>query len=216
MQVIAPLAPSPARGPAAALDLRAIVGAAAWMRLPAAVQRRFATAHHAASYAGALDLSCSALGRCFAVFTSLFGGPLTTARCAEAPAVVRVYDDGAGGVVWERQLALPGRTGARVVRSTKHAGVDGTLIEQTDGGLAMELDVFEEGGALVFRSRRYFLALGGWHLPVPMALTPGVCRVEHRDEGDGRFRFTLSMVHPWWGRTFHQTGLFSDPKEDQA
>ena len=214
MQVIDSLAPAPARRPEA-LDLRAIVGGAAWSRLPAAVQRRFATGHGATAYPGALDLSCSALGRCFAVFTALFGGPLTTARCAAAPALVRVYDDGRGGVVWERHLALPGHSGMRVVRSTKHAGAGSTLIEQTDGGLAMELDVFEEGGALVFRSRRYFLSLAGWRLPLPMALTPGVCRVEHRDEGEGRFRFTLSMVHPWWGLTFHQTGLFSDPKEDQ-
>jgi len=41
-----------------------------------------------------------------------------------------------------------------------------------------------------------------------------VCRVEHRDEGAGRFRFTMAMVHPWWGLTIHQTGVFNDPKEE--
>ena len=45
------------------------------------------------------------------------------------------------------------------------------------------------------------------------APTPGTCRVSHRDLGDGRFRFTLSMVHPLWGRTFHQTGVFADATE---
>jgi hypothetical protein len=48
---------------------------------------------------------------------------------------------------------------------------------------------------------------------VPQLLTPGTCRVEHRDEGPGHFRFTLSMRHPVWGTTFHQTGVFADPKE---
>jgi len=199
--------------PAAPLDIAAIVGAAAWHRLSPAVRRRFAAAHADTVYDGQLDLDCSALGRCFALLTHVFGGPLTSARVRAAAARVRVHGDGRGGVVWERQLSLPGRGAPRLVRSTKLEGPRGTLIERTDGGLSMELDVLEENGALVFRSRRYFLDLGGWRIPVPALLAPGVCRVEHRDEGPGRFRFTLEMVHPWWGRTFHQTGLFADPQE---
>lgn len=199
--------------PIAPLDIAAIVGPAAWQRLPPAVRRRFAAAHDDTVYDGALDLECSALGRCFALLARLFGGPLTCARLRAAPARVRVHGDGRGGVVWERQLGLASRGKPRIVRSTKLEGPRGTLIERTDGGLSMELDVFEQGGALVFRSRRYFLSVGGWRIPVPALLTPGVCRVEHRDEGRGCFRFTLEMVHPWWGRTLHQTGLFTDPQE---
>ena len=199
---------------AAPLDIAAVIGPAAWQRLPPAVRRRFACGHAAASYEGALDLHCSRLGRCFALFSHVLGGPLTTLRRAALPATVNVRDDGRGGVVWERCLHVAGAAHSRVVRSTKLPGPAGTVIERTDGGLAMELDVFEERGALVFRSRRYFLALGAWRLPIPLALTPGTCRVEHRDEGGGRFRFTLAMEHPWWGRTFHQTGLFADPQED--
>jgi len=198
------------------LDIAALLGTTAWSRLPAAVQRRFARAHHDTTYAGTLALACSPLGRCFSFLTRTLGGPLPGVQSEGVPAQVRVYSNGRGGVVWERHLHLPGRAAAHTVRSTKQAGAGTTLIERTQGGLAMELDVFEEGGALVFRSRRYFLALGGWRLPIPTVLTPGVCRVEHRDEGQGQFRFTLSMVHPWWGRTFHQTGMFADPKEDQA
>jgi hypothetical protein len=76
----------------------------------------------------------------------------------------------------------------------------------------MALRVFEDDGALVFESQRYFFALGRWHLPVPALLSPGVCRVSHRDLGAGRFRFTLTMTHPRWGQTFHQTGVFADPE----
>lgn len=195
-----------------ALDIASRVPAAGWSRLPAAVRRRFAAAGHDTCYDGHLDLDCSRVGRFFALFAGLLGGPLTASRCNAAPARVRVHDDGRGGVVWERRLRLPGG-GTRVVRSTKEAGPGATLVERTDGGLAMELDVFEEDGALVFRSRRYFLALGRRRIPVPALLTPGTCRVEHRDLGAGRFRFTLSMVHPLWGLTFHQTGVFRDPEE---
>jgi len=144
----------------------------------------------------------------------VFGGPLTPLRNAGVAAEVRVYGNGRGGVVWERRLHATSSAGVRVVRSTKELGSGGGLVERTDGGLAMALDVFEEDGALVFESRRYFLALGGLRLPIPRWLTPGTCRVEHRDLGGGRFRFSLSMVHPWWGRTFHQSGVFADPKED--
>jgi len=203
------LAPSHSAAP---LDIAAIVGPAAWQRLPSAVRRRFAAAHADTVYDGALDLECSALGRCFALLAGLFGGPLTSVRRRAVPARVRVHGDGRGGVVWERRLGVAERGKPRIVRSTK-LEVRGTLVERTDGGLAMELDVFEHDGALVFRSRRYFLSLGDWRIPVPALLTPGVCRVEHRDEGPGCFRFTLEMVHPWWGRTFHQTGLFADPQE---
>jgi hypothetical protein len=196
------------------LDLASLVGAEGWGRLPGAIQCRFAAAHGDTVYRGALDLHCSALGRCFAVFSAVLGGPLTELRTNAVPAEVRVYGNGRGGVVWERRLLASSRAAVRIVRSTKELGRHGGLVERTDGGLAMELDVFEEDGALVFRSRRYFLALGRMRLPIPSWLTPGTCRVEHRDLGAGQFRFTLSMVHPWWGRTFHQSGVFADPKED--
>lgn len=216
MQAPAFLTRKPVSAPAAPLDIAGLLGPRAWTRLPAAVRRRFACTHHDTCYEGALDLRCSRAGRWFARAARLLGGPLG-AHCAEAvPAHVRVYDDGRGGVVWERHLALPGHAGARVVRSVKQPGPHGSLVERTDGGLSMELEVLEEDGALVFRSRRYFLALGRWRLIVPALLTPGTCRVEHRDAGGGRFRFTLAMVHPLWGETFHQTGLFTDPEEPCA
>ncbi len=198
----APDAPHP-------LDLAAFVGEGGWQRLPAAVQRRFAAAHHNTAYTGELTLHCSRTGRLFAWVSRLLGGPLTTAH-GQVPARVCVYGDGQGAVVWERHLALAGRD--RVVRSRKLAA-DNVLVERTDGGLSMELDVFEADGALVFRSRRYFFDIAGRQLPIPTAFTPGTCRVEHRDLGAGRFSFELSMVHPWWGTTFRQSGVFHDPKE---
>jgi hypothetical protein len=212
MDLLSTLAQRRAAAPAVPLDLATLVGTQAWSRLPPAVRRRFTQGHADTTYEGSLDLSCSLLGRCFAAASLLLGGPLTGIDRASVPASVRTYADGAGGVVWERHLGR--HSGARVVRSTKLAD-RGSLIERTDGGLAMELEVFEEEGALVFRSRRYFLALGGWRIAIPALLSPGVCRVEHRDLGQGHFRFSLSMVHPLWGRTFQQTGVFTDPQEDQ-
>lgn len=198
------------------LDLPTLAGPAAWARLPRAVQRRFAAAHADVAYEGVMELRCSRIGHVFAALARFWGGPLTHLNTTGLPATVRVSDNGRGGVVWERcfHSGTGINRGDCTVRSTKELGADGGLVERTDGGLSMSLDVLEEDGALVFRSRRFFWVLGRLRIPVPALLTPGTCRVAHTDLGAGQFRFTLSMVHPWWGETFHQSGVFTDPVAD--
>ncbi|MDH4463313.1 MAG: DUF4166 domain-containing protein [Acidovorax sp.] len=203
------------------LDLPALAGPAAWARLPAAVQRRFGTAHASVTYHGHMDLRCSLIGHVYAALARAWGGPLTHINTSGLPATVHVSHNGRGGVVWERRFHTGAAADAdsingtdRTVRSTKELGTDGTLLERTDGGLAMSLDVLEEDGALVFRSRRFWWVVAGLRIPVPALLTPGTCRVAHTDLGAGRFRFTLSMLHPLWGETFHQSGVFTDPVID--
>jgi hypothetical protein len=198
--------PLPSTAPAIPLDLSRLVGAAGWARLPAAVRRRFSAGHADVSYAGQMTLQCSRAGRVFAWLSAVFRSPLASGHGESLPTRVDVRCDGGGGVVWERQM------GDAQVRSIKTLGPDGRLVELTEGGLGMELEVFEEDGTLVFQSRRYFLHLGGWwRLPVPALLGPGTCRVVHTDLGQGFFRFTLSMTHRWWGLTFHHSGVFRDP-----
>ena len=198
------------------LDLAALVGPAGWARLPAAVRRRFGVDHGAATYAGRMALRCSPVGRAFALLSRLFGSPLSGVTAGAVPTSVRVFDDGRGGMVWERAFHTAGGRAPHVVRSTKQVGAGGGLLERTDGGLSMALDVFEERGALVFESRRFTLMLGRLRLDVPALLTPGTCRVVHTDLGDGLFRFDLDMIHPLWGHTFHQSGVFADPVVDAA
>lgn len=197
------LAPTHALPPA--LDLSAQVGPAGWSRLPPAVRRRFGPGHATAAYAGRMELRCSPVGRVFAWLARPFGGPLSSVSDAAVPAAVRVFDDGAGGMVWERHFDT------HVVRSTKQMDADVGLLERTDGGLSMGLRVFEERGALVFESHCFLLMLGRLRVRVPGLLSPGTCRVRHTDLGDGLFRFELDMVHPLWGHTFHQSGVFADP-----
>jgi len=155
------------------------------------------------------------VGRVFARLSRLFGSPLSALCSSAVPTSVSVFDDGHGGMVWERRFHAAGARAPHVVRSIKQLGAGG-LVERTDGGLCMALDVFEQAGALVFESRRFTLALGRLCLPVPTLLTPGTCRVTHTDLGGGLFRFDLDMVHPLWGRTFHQSGVFADPAADAA
>ena len=194
-----------------ALDLPTLVGSAGWSRLPLAVQLRFSLAHADVTYEGHMDLRCSVVGHVYAALARVLGGPLTHLNTNAMPTTVRVSDNGYGGVLWERCFHTGTQGQDRIVRSTKEIGADGGLLERTVGGLSMALDVFEEAGALVFQSWRFWWVWEGLRLPVPALLTPGTCRVAHTDLGEGLFRFTLSMVHPLWGETFHQTGVFADP-----
>ncbi len=209
--LIAPLAPTDAA--ARPLDLPALVGKDGWARLPAAVRRRFGPGHGSAHYVGRMELRCSPAGRVFAALSHWFGSPLSGVTSAAVPTSVQVFDDGRGGMVWERRFHTAGERAPHIVRSTKQLGADAGLQERTDGGLSMALTVFEERGALVFESQRFSLILGRLRLPVPALLAPGTCRVTHTDLGDGLFRFDLDMVHPLWGHTFHQSGVFADPVE---
>ncbi len=162
-------------------------------------------------YRGQMDLHRSAIGLVFAALAKLLGGPLPLAHADCVPTEVKVWDDHEGGVVWERNLHLRPDGQPSCIRSTKRLGPAGRLLECVDGGLGMVLAVFEDDGALVFESHNYFIDLAGLRLPVPFLLTPGRCRVIHAPVTPTRFRFTLEMVHPVWGRTFHQSGLFEDP-----
>ena len=79
----------------------------------------------------------------------------------------------------------------------------------------MRLTVSEKNGMLVFTSRCYEFALGGWRLRIPALLTPGVTTVVHEQLHDDRFRFSLSVVHPLFGVTIFQDGVFHSPASDR-
>jgi hypothetical protein len=187
--------------------LRHVLGAAAWQRLPEAVRARFAEAAPDVIYAGAFEaVNASGLGRFFAWLGALVGTPVVprTGENVAARVEVRATND---GVEWRREYEWEdGRTS--IVTSTKLVR-DGELIERLPARLNMPLVVREENGVLVFESRGYYFDLGfGIRLPLPAFFSPGMTRVEHVDLGHGWFRFTLIVVHPWFGDMFFQTGRF--------
>ena len=52
-------------------------------------------------------------------------------------------------------------------------------------------------------------------IPLPKLLTPGTLFAEHRDLGNGSFRYILAFRHPVWGETFYQDGVFKMEQPDQ-
>lgn len=202
--------PKPA-SPPRALDFRRLVGEAAWSRLPLAVRERFGVHRmgEEITYPGEMVVRASRLGRALAQACRLIGTPLApwTGEAVPMRVVVRME---ARGLVWDRWYGFAGRP-EMLVSSRKQLGRAGELLEVARGGLGMRSEVTVEDGALHFRCRGYVWVAGPLVVPLPLLLTPGEAHVVHEDLGGGRFRFAMRFVHPWFGETIFQEGVFVDP-----
>jgi hypothetical protein len=196
------------------LRFRALIGEDSWARLPAAVQKRFSkrlSPGAAVVYAGAvLETRLSRAGKVVSFLARMIGAPLPLDDGMTGAAVVTVTEnEGLGGQCWTRTYARRGRF-PQVIHSAKcFAGPTG-LEEYVGYGVGMSLAVTEREGALVFRSTRYVLAIGGLRMRLPRLLEPGAMEVVHKDEGGGAFLFTLALTHPWLGELVYQTARFRD------
>ena len=74
----------------------------------------------------------------------------------------------------------------------------------------MALTVAVADGALVFRSDGYFIEILARRFFLPAWATPGALSVTHAEIGDGRFLFTLEIVHPRFGRMVRQSAAFRE------
>ena len=136
------------------------------------------------------------------------GAPVAHLTGRNVPIDVFVYAErGGDGTVWERAYIF---TGDRRItaRTTKRIDGERQMLECFGLGFGMELDVYEHDRALHFRSTSFFVALAGRRLRLPRVLSPGTLLVEHIDEGDGSFRFRMTVDHAALGCVFFQDGLF--------
>ncbi len=202
--------------------VRRVLGEAAWARLPLTVRQRFAEPAQRVDYVGSFEVvRASHLGRAIAACSRLLGTPVVADVGTDVPAVVHVGPRGSG-VDWHREYQW--RDGHRsLVRSTKVIDRHGRLVERLPARLCMPLELRERDGVLHFVSTGYYFDLTiewlrragfdhEWHLPLPRWLSPGTTHVEHIDEADGWFRFTMRVTHPRFGELFYQTGRFHAAK----
>lgn len=193
---------------------RRLLSAEAWSRLPDVVRRRFSkglSPNEQRIFSGVVvRTTLSRTGSALARLARLVGGPLPDAHGATGPSSVVVRrDDALGGQVWTRTYARPGRMPQTINSVKRFAGPTG-LEEFLGHGLVMRLTLTEEAGDLVFRSAGYDILLGGLRCAVPRPLTPGHCTIRHRDEGHGRFSFTLTLDHSWLGRLVEQVAYYEE------
>ena len=193
---------------------RALLPEQEWASLPAPIRRRFSKRlanGQSAVYAGeVIETTMSRLGWLLAQAARLFGGPLPLTRSAHVPAVVAVTEDRAvRGQVWTRLYSRRGRF-PQVIHSCKRFAGPTGLEEYVGRGLGMTLTVDAREGALIFRSKDYFFELFGRRVTLPRWLTPGAIYVTHAELADGRFSFTLQVIHPRFGLLIRQMAIFQE------
>src|ERR1700730_9578995 len=221
----APASASPARRewhrPA---GMHGLLGDVAWRRLPPAVRTRFGEPVQKVDSVGEFDVvRASIIGRVIALLCKAIGTPVVPRTGLRVPAIIHVgpVDRGAS---WLREYRWPNGRACRV-HSTKVIGADGSLREELPAGLRMPLSVYQRRGVLHFVSKGYYfefripwssgrLACGpSLKIPLPVWLSPGTTHVEHADESNGWFRFTMTVTHPLFGEVFYQTGRFRAAEE---
>jgi len=197
-------------------DLRfsALLGAAAWLRLPPAVRQRFSKrldAGAAVTYVGEITESHrTRFGRLLAGLCRLIGAPLPLHDDVAVPAIVTVTEDGAaGGQFWTRMY---GRTRGfpQVIHSSKRFAGPTGLEEYLSWGFGIALTVSADSQALHFHNDHYFVALGAVRVRLPPWLGPGALTISHVDRGDGSFAFVLVLRHRLFGEVIRQTGVFRE------
>lgn len=198
---------------------RALLGAESWGRLPQAVRARFERqidASACVAYVGEVtECRMNWAGRALANSARIAGAPLPLGCDTGVPACVTVTEDLAGGgQFWTRQYGR--HTGfPQVIFSAKRFAGPTGLEEYLGLGLGIALQLAERDGALLFISDHYFLRLGRMRIRFPRWLNPGKLTVGHVDCGEGRFAFTLDLVHPLAGELVHQVAMFADPDDEQ-
>lgn len=199
------------------IGLQGILGETAWQRLPLEVRIRFGEPARKVDYVGEFEVvRASWVGQILAFLCRLIGTPVVPRIGKHVPAVVHVGPTGTG-VAWNREYRWPDERYS-LVRSTKMIGTDGRLVERLPARLCMPLEVYERSGTLHFVNRGYYFDLGTWRgrtlkMPLPPWLSPGTTHVEHRNESNGWFRFTMAVTHPSLGELYYQSGRFRAAKE---
>jgi Domain of unknown function (DUF4166) len=198
------------------LRFRALLPDADWAALPLAIRRRFSRRlanGKTAVYVGEiLEMRTSRAGWLLVQAARLIGGPFPICRDAHVPSIVAVTEDMAtGGQIWTRLYARR-RHFPQIVHSSKRFAGPTGLEEHVGGGVGMTLVIEVVDDTLVFRSRDYFLDWFGVRVRLPQWLTPGAISVTHAECADGRFSFTLDVVHPRLGLLIRQMGLFREAR----
>jgi hypothetical protein len=196
------------------LRFRALLSDDDWASLPLPIRRRFTkrlAGGRAVVYAGEIvETRMSAAGWCFAQLGRFVGSPLPLSRDAKVPSVVTVTEDMAnGGQIWTRLYARR-RGFPQIIHSSKRFAGPTGIEEYLGHGFNMELEIGVRGGALMFRSERYFFRAFGRRFDLPRWLSPGTMTVLHSECGDGRFEFALEVEHPRLGLLIRQVGVFRE------
>ncbi len=198
------------------LRFRSLLTEQQWRSLPEAVCRRFSKRVRDGAtlvFIGRLSAQRhNRWGKLLAGLLRLVGAPLPVSFDIDVPSVVTVTEDVAGGgQIWTRLYA--NRSGfPQIIHSAKRFRGPTGLEEYIGCGISIALRVTVESGTLVFRDQAYHIDAGPLRLTLPRWLSPGRLVVRHAETQHGWFRFSLQIVHPWFGELLYQEGVYREER----
>lgn len=193
---------------------RKILGAE-WSRLHPDIQHRFGKnplPGKPLHYTGQLsELSCSRFGRLLGYLTMpLIKGALLPFNDANFPVDIQVYSkENCASIFKQRIYRLNGRKPVRFTSFMRESS-KGEVLEYVGMGLGMKLVLAVRDGNLHFESDGYFWDLFGVRIPLPAVLTPGKTFLCHRNNNATQFDIRIEIVHPLFGTSFTQAGVFHE------
>lgn len=198
---------------------RKILGAQ-WNKLHLDIQHRFARnplPGKPLRYTGELDeLSCSRFGILLGYLTRpLIKGALMPYNDADFPVDIMVYSRPDDPAIYKQRIyRLHGRKPVQFTSFMRESS-KGEVLEYVGMGLGMKLLLSVRDGNLFFESDGYFWEVFGLRIPMPDLLTPGKTFLCHRNNHALQFDIRIDIVHPWFGKTFTQAGVFREVMDEQ-
>ena len=153
----------------------------------------------------------SKLGWLFAQGSKILGTPLVWKAGENVKTLVTVAPTSNGLRCWHRLFVFSDGH-KQLVQTSKvidsKLGFIDAVGSEGEKRLATKIRVWASGKSIFFESTTYVLRFKYFNVRIPSILTPGMLFAEHRDLGNGNFRYILKFSHPIWGATFYQDGVF--------
>ena len=186
-----------------------------WTRLHPDIQHRFF--HNPLPgkpllYTGNLtELSSSRFGKLLGYLTMpMIKGALIPFDDANFPVDIAVYAKPDCPFIFKQRLyKLNGRKPIQFTSYMRESS-KGEVLEYVGMGLGMKLLLSVRDGNLHFESDGYFWDIFGVLSPLPAFLTPGKTYLCHRNNHATQFDIRIEIVHPIFGKSFTQAGVFRE------
>ena len=185
-----------------------------WENVHPAIRARMdklLTSKKAVTFKGYGCVKRSKMGWVFAHLAKILGSPLVWKEGKNVKITVQVAPTKNGLRCWHRLFQFEDGW-EQLVQTTKVVDSKFGFLDAVgangEKALATKMNVWAEGNSLYFTSTTYLLRFKFCTIHVPSIFTPGTLFAEHRDEGNGNFRYIFKFTHPLWGETFYQDGIF--------